>query len=154
MEEVDDRDKTASLVVDAFPRRSTSSLATIRRPLMSIQGIAFSFIALGLLASSVSDATAAAYRISAHLSHKGHQFAAPVIVVREGVPAAVEVAGDDGYRLTVTVTPATSGTVKVATDLHTAYGAISPAMVVQLGQPASLTIGEIQMSLTAEVNGS
>jgi hypothetical protein len=121
---------------------------------MSIQRVVFSLAAVGLLASAVCDANSASYRISAHLSHTGSEFASPVIVVREGVPAAVEVTGKDGYRFTVTVTPADSGSVKVTTDLRTAYGVISPAMVVQLGQPASLSVSDIQMSLTAEANGS
>ncbi len=109
--------------------------------------------ALGLITGSLSVASTATYTISAHLAHEGHPFAAPVIVVREGEPTTVEVTGNGGYRLTVTVTPVTPGSVRVDTDLRTAYGATSPAMVVQIGQPASVSVGDIQMTLTAEAHG-
>jgi hypothetical protein len=68
---------------------------------MSIQRVVFSLAAVGLLAGAVCDANSASYRISAHLSYKGPELASPVIVVREGVPAAVEVTGVSGEVITV-----------------------------------------------------
>jgi hypothetical protein len=124
------------------------------RTIMTTYRIARVLAAIGLFAASVSFAETGSYRVSAILSYNGHAFASPVILVQAGVPAAVEVSGPEAYRFTVTVTAAGNGTVKVSTKLRCSYGTISPAMLVQLGQLASVSEGEIGMSLTTEARGS
>jgi hypothetical protein len=116
--------------------------------------IARMLAAIGLFATSISVAETGSYRVSAILSHNGHPFASPVVLVQVGVPAVVEVSGPEAYRFTVTVTSAGNGTVKVSTKLRCTSGTISPAMLVQLGQLASVSEGEIGMTLTTEAHGS
>jgi hypothetical protein len=121
---------------------------------MTTYRIASTLAAIGLFAASISGAETGSYRVSAILSHNGHTFASPVVLVQEGVPAAVEVSGPEAYRFTVTVVAAGDGTVEVSTNLRSAYGTISPAMLVELGQSASVSVGEIGMSLTTVTHGS
>jgi hypothetical protein len=108
------------------------------------------FVLSGASTLAVSDS----YRLSFKLSQGGHTLASPVLVVNPGVPAAIEVSGNPGYRIDVTVESAGEGMVKVATHLSTAQGSVSPTLLVKFGQSASVQVGEIGMQLTAAPFGS
>jgi hypothetical protein len=116
--------------------------------------IAPSLAVLGLLALPVSSFAAGPYGVSLTLSHKGKAFAAPSVVVDDGVPATIKASGQDGYVLTITVTSAGQNRLMVATKLDSAYGSIHPAMMVVAGQTASATVGDVAISVNAHQRGS
>lgn len=109
--------------------------------------------ALGLLAP-ISCFAVGPYRVSVNLAHMGKVFAAPAIVVKDGVPATIQVSGPDAYVLTITVRSAGHDRLMVATNLKSAYGSAHPAMMVRSGQTASATVGHIDISINTRQAGS
>jgi hypothetical protein len=104
---------------------------------------------LGLLAVPFSCVAAGPYSVSVSLAHLGKVFAAPTVVVSDGVPATIEVSAPDAYSLTITVKSAGHDRLMVETNLKSAYGSAHPAMVVLPGQTASATVGDIAISVNA-----
>jgi hypothetical protein len=73
------------------------------------------------------------------------------VVVDDGVPATIKVSGQDGYTLTITVTSAGRDRLMIATSLESEYGAAHPAMMVLSGQTATATVGDIGITVRAQV---
>jgi hypothetical protein len=107
-------------------------------------------LVVSLLAATVSlDCAAAnAYRVETTLRHGGESFARPTIVVEAGKPAAIEVAGVKGYKLSLGVEELAEGKLKVSAALASAYGAMSPVLVVVRDQPATVNVGDLGISVT------
>jgi hypothetical protein len=105
-------------------------------------------VALAALAASLDCAAANAWRVEATLRHGGERFAAPMAVVAAGKPATIEVAGNKGYKLTIGVEELAEGKLKLSAALVSAYGAMSPVLVVLPGQPADVDVGDLGMSVT------
>jgi hypothetical protein len=124
---------------------------------MHIGKTASAILALALAATSPMSFAAQLYKISkisAALSHNSKLIGSPLIVVKEGVNAIVAVSGSNGYKLALTVTDAGKGQFKIVTHLDTAYGSITPEMVVLAGRPAAVSVGNIAIGLTAVRSGS
>jgi hypothetical protein len=116
--------------------------------------LTFFIMTLALLASEASQAVQpAAYQVSATLSHAGQPFAAPRVSVQEGKPARIEVAGAEGYTFTVTVTDLAPDRIKVAATLDSSHGAMAPTVVVRPGEPASVAVDGIELTLTVQRHG-
>ena len=94
------------------------------------------------------------YRVTANLSHNGKSFGEPVAVVNADTPASVEVSGPNGYKLGFTVTDLAKDEIKVAATLDSPYGTISPVVVVRPGQPGTVTVGDLELTLTVHRIGS
>ena len=105
------------------------------------------------LAASLSGAAADAYRVSFTLAQDGRPFATPALVVKPGVPAAIEVSGPNGYRIDVTVDDAGQGSVKVGLHLSTTRSNASPVLIAKLGETVSATIDGLGITLTASADG-
>lgn len=109
-------------------------------------------LALGMASSS--GVAAQRYTVSASLLHKGKQFAAPVVVVDDSTPADIEVSGADGYTFSVAVTRAGVDKLRISSHLDSPYGSMAPVVVVRPGEPATVSVGDIAVSFTAERSGS
>lgn len=88
------------------------------------------------------------YEVSAKLTHAGQPFAEPSAVVRANTPASIEVAGPNGYKLTLTVTDMAPDKIQVAADLDSPHGSMAPTVIVRPGQPASVSVGNLGLELT------
>ena len=109
-----------------------------------------------MLLFSAASATAVdvrTYAVSAALSHQGAVFGEPSFVVRDGEPATVEVSGEAGYKLSLTVRSLAEHKLQVVADLRSRYGAMSPTFVVVAGAPAFVEVGDIKLTVTAKPYG-
>ena len=114
------------------------------------------FAAVALIALSGASCAAFAagpYAVSATLSHQGKVFAAPPAVDRNVEPASVQVSGPTGYTLVLTVTELAADKIEVVAAVDSAHGNIAPTVVVRPGVPASITVGEMGLSLTVNRSG-
>lgn len=112
--------------------------------------------ALALIALSAASFTAFAsgpYSVSAKLSHQGKVFAEPSAVVRNGEPAYVQVTGPMGYTLALTEKELAADKIEVTAVVDSVHGNIAPTVVVRRGVPASITVGEVGLSLTVNRRG-
>ena len=107
----------------------------------------FAAIALWLPLSAMAAGT---YTVSAVLKDGDATFGTPSLQVAAGVPARMEITGTDGYRLQVTVSEHAPGALAVSADLASARGAMPPTLVVRPGEPASVSVGALAMTLTVE----
>jgi hypothetical protein len=89
------------------------------------------------------------FKVSATLSHKGVVFASPVLVVRDRALASVEVAGENGYKLALTVSDIGDGKLSIKTNLDSSHGSISPSLIIQPGDLSTVRVGDISVSLKA-----
>lgn len=119
---------------------------------MSIRNKLLAVMTLGL--ASLEAAACGSFKVSAQLSHQGKAFAAPSAVVKDGVPASIEVSGPNGYKLSLTVTDVAPDKIRVAATVDSSHGAMAPTLVVRPGQPATVTIGDIGLTLTVQRSGS
>ena len=70
-------------------------------------------------------------------------------VVVAGTPATVQVDGKDGYKLSLAVEQvAAGGKLKLSAALASGYGEMSPVLVVTAGEPATVAVGDLAMSVT------
>ena len=106
------------------------------------------------LSASFSCFAAATYKITANLLHNGESFGEPAIVVRADTLALMEVHGPDGYKLEFTVTQLVKDEIKVVAKLDSSYGTLAPVVVLKPGQPATVTVGDLSLTLTVDRTGS
>jgi hypothetical protein len=113
------------------------------------------FVAVALSALSVSALAAASglYKVSATLSHAGKPFAAPSAVVVAGQPASIEVSGADGYKITLTVTDVAADKIQVVAQVNSAHGSMHPTVVVHPNQPATVSVGDLELGLSVSRSG-
>jgi len=113
------------------------------------------FAAVTFSVFSVSSLAAASglYKVSATLSHAGKTFAAPSVVVSAGQPASIEVSGADGYKITLTVTDVAVDKIQVVAQVNSAHGSMHPTVVVHPNQPATVSVGNLQLGLSASRRG-
>ncbi|HEX7769897.1 MAG TPA: hypothetical protein VF422_07695 [Dokdonella sp.] len=90
------------------------------------------------------------YAVSMELSHQGKVFAAPSAVLREAEPARIEVAGADGYTLSLTLTDVRADAVELAVVLDSAHGNMAPTMVVAPGARAHVDVGALGFSVEVD----
>lgn len=102
-----------------------------------------SALSLGILPAFAADR----WEVQATLRHDGVVFANPSLVVRNGAPAVVEVSGEAGFRLELTVTDAPDGAVRVATQLQSVHGDAAPVLVTMPGDTAEVRIGALGIDL-------
>jgi len=120
---------------------------------MEARKISFALAAFALSAS-FGCVAADTYKVTANLSHNGKSFGEPAAVVRADALASVEVAGPDAYKLEFTVTDVAKDEIKVAATLDSSYGTIAPVVIVKPGQPATVTVGDLSLTLTVDRTGS
>lgn len=98
--------------------------------------------------ASLDCAAANAWRVEATLRHGGESFATPTVVLEAGKPATIEVAGDKGYRLSLDVEEMAGGKLRLGAVLASPQGGMSPVLVVVPGQPATVDVGDLGMTVT------
>jgi hypothetical protein len=108
---------------------------------------------IALVAAPFAARAAGPYAVSAKLSHQGKVFAEPSAVVRNGEPASIQVTGPSGYTLALTVTELAADKIQVAAAVDSPHGRIAPTVVVRPGVPASISVGEVGLSLTVSRGG-
>jgi hypothetical protein len=111
-----------------------------RNILAAIAFMPFTFAPLAAVADD-------SFKVSATLSHKGVVFASPVLVIKDRTLASVVVAGENGYKLALTVSDIGDGKLKINTNLDSSHGSISPTLITQLGELSSIRVGDISISL-------
>ena len=99
-------------------------------------------------------AAADLYKVSADLMHKGKSLGTPSAVVKSDTPASIEVSGPSGFKLSFTVTDLGSDQIKVATAVDSQHGAMAPTVVVHPGAPATVTVGDLSLTLKVDRAGS
>ena len=104
--------------------------------------------------ASFNCAAADMYKVSASLAYKDKPFAAPTAVVKNDTPANLETYGPSGYKLSFTVTDLAPDKIKVATSVESQHGALAPIIVVRPGQPATVSVGDLSLTLTVDRAGS
>ena len=115
------------------------------------------FIAMTAILAGLASFNCAAtdlYKISASLAYKDQPFAAPSAVVKKNTQASVEASGPSGYKLSFTVTDLAPDKIKVATSVESQHGALAPTVVVRPGQPATVSVGDLSLTLTVDRAGS
>jgi hypothetical protein len=105
-------------------------------------------VAVSAIASSSLAGGSGSYKVSATLSHAGKPFAAPSAVVLTGQPASIEVAGRDGYKITLTVTDVAVDKIQVVAQVNSAHGSMHPTVVVHPNQPATVSVGDLELELS------
>ena len=101
------------------------------------------FCAVAALALSCDAAAADHWRVAAALLHDGRQFAKASAVVAADRPATIEVDGEAGYSLTLAVEDIGRGQLRLNAILVSAYGSMSPAVVLRPGQTANVAIDHV-----------
>ena len=106
------------------------------------------------LLASFNCLAADTYKVTANLSHDGKSFGDPIAVVYADTAATVEVSGPNGYKLGFTVTDLAKDEIKVAATLDSSYGTMAPVVVVRPGQPGTVAVGDLELTLTVHRIGS
>jgi len=112
-----------------------------------------SALTLAVLLVSPAAFAAGHYTVSVRLAHRGEAFAAPTMVVEAGKPAAVATSGSDAYSLAVTVVPRPDGKLRVSSTVQSAHGRMAPVLVVQPGEPATVSVGDLSLALVVARDG-
>ena len=92
------------------------------------------------------------YEIDAEIYKDNNLIAAPGLIVYANRQASVEF--DKLFHLTMTVTPIDGARVSLTTDLKLAGERISPCLVIELGQPAKIAIGNKALHVIVSKSGS
>ena len=121
---------------------------------MRIGKTALTVLFFVLAAITQNSFAAQVYNVSAHLSHDGTVFGTPEVVVKADTDASVAVSGPHGYKLRLRVSDAGDGKLKISAQLDSAYGTMSPTIVVFAGKPATVSVGSISIGITASLAAS
>lgn len=87
------------------------------------------------------------WHVQATLLHDDTVFARPALMVRNGEAGVVEVSGEDGYRLELSITEVPDGGVRIAAVLQSTHGDAAPVLVVTPGEPADVRIGPLGIGI-------
>ena len=104
--------------------------------------------------ASFNCTAAGLYKVTASLAYKDKPFGTPSAVVNNDTPASIELSGPSGYKLSFTVTDLAPDKIKVATSVESQHGALAPTVVVRPGQPATVSVGDLSLTLTVDRSGS
>lgn len=116
---------------------------------MITRSISLTLATFALVVSAKCFATTA-YQVTANLSHNGESFGSQVAVVRSDTQALVELSGPKGYQLGFTVTDLAEDEIRVAATLDSAHGSISPVIVLRPGLPATVSVEDLELTLTVD----
>ena len=113
------------------------------------------FAAVAFTAFSASSLATApgSFKVSATLSHSGKIFASPSAVVVAGQPASIEVSGADGYKISLTVTDVAVDKIQVVAQVNSAHGSMHPTVIVRPNQPATVSVGDLELRLSVTRSG-
>jgi hypothetical protein len=120
---------------------------------MSSGKLAFA-CAVVALALSGDAAAADHWRVAAALMHDGRQFAKASVVVAVDRPATVVVDGDAGYSLSLVIEDVGRGRLRLSAALVSAYGSMSPAVVLRPGQTAKIAIDHLGLVMKVFPEGN
>ncbi|RLV59740.1 hypothetical protein D5018_10795 [Parashewanella curva] len=95
---------------------------------------------LGLISSANAN-----YLVNVKLLNNAETIANPTLVVSPDKEVSVEVS--KLYNLKLTVSPESKSTVKIATQLSLNGEKMSPVLITELGKPASIQVGNKEMSI-------
>ena len=107
-------------------------------------------LSLLLLTSSSVIAGPSVYEVSASIKQAGEVAATPIVRVKPGASAEMTVAGDNGYRLSVTVSPAESKAVDVTISVATSQASLRSVVTTLLDKPIVVSSGGIEVSITVK----
>jgi hypothetical protein len=109
---------------------------------MSVRTLALAS-AVAVLAFSCDAGAADRWRVAAALLHDGRTFAKASAIVAVDRPATVRVGGEAGYSLSLGVEDLGHGRLRLQAALESAYGSMSPTVVVRPGQTAKIAIDHL-----------
>jgi hypothetical protein len=110
--------------------------------------------AVAALALSGDAVAADHWRIVAALLHDGRQFAKASAVVAVDRPATIKVDGEAGYSLSIAIEDIGRRRLRLNAMLVSAYGSMSPAVVVGPGQTAHIAIDHLGLVMKVFPEGS
>ena len=108
---------------------------------------------LSLLCASVL-AAPKVYEVSASIKQNGKAVATPTVLVKPNTEAEMTVAGENGYRLSVIVSPAESGAVDVSINVGTSQASLKTAVTTLTDKPIALSGGNLEVSVTVSDSDS
>ena len=104
------------------------------------------FLTLAALFVATNSIASVSFQIKSELSLGGETLGSPIMAVEPGKPAKASVG--DTYELTFIATPQESGATLISTDIVVDGTNNSPSLLLDLDQPASVSIGELKLDLT------
>ena len=66
----------------------------------------------------------------------------------------MEMSGPSGYKLSFTVTELEPDKIQVAANVESQHGSLAPTVVVRPGKPATVSVGDLSLTLTVHRTGS
>ena len=120
---------------------------------MSARKLAFAS-AVAALALSCDAAAARHWRVAAALLHDGRTFAKASAVVAADRPATVKVEGEAGYSLSLAIEDLGHGQLRLQAALESAYGSMSPAVVLRPGQTAKFATDHVGLVMKVFPEGN
>ena len=100
-------------------------------------------VAVASLVPSGDVAAADHWRIAAALMHDGKMFARTSAVVARDRLATIKVDGEGGYSITFGIEELGRGRLRLNASLESAYGSMSPSVVLRPGQTANVAIDHL-----------
>ena len=89
------------------------------------------------------------YKVSAQIFHGRDAVANPVLLVNESSHASIAISGEDGYEFVVGLEHAGGADqIEVAVQVKTSLGSVSSMVTTNVGQPTSITAGDIGLTVT------
>lgn len=104
-------------------------------------------LAIALLLTSAAHGREDVYEIRTTLLHQGRPFADAVMLVRAGEAATIERGGADAFELALMANRIDERTVRIEADLQSVHGTARPTLLVEAGEPASITVGAIGLEV-------
>ena len=107
-------------------------------------------LSLLFLVSSSVLAGPSVYEVSASIKQGGKAVATPTIRVKPGASAEMSVGGENGYRLSVTASPAEDKAVDVSISVGTSQASLKSVVTTLLDKPIVVSSGDIEVSVTVK----
>lgn len=116
---------------------------------MTADFIRRSGMAIALVLATPLAYAADVYKVSAQIFHGTEAVASPVLLVNINSPASITISGEGGYEFAVGLERAgDAGEVEVAVQLKTSLGTVSSMVTTDVGEPTSITAGDIGLTVT------
>ena len=118
---------------------------------MPISPIARTAAALTLLAATAAS-SAPLYRVSATVTYADGPALNPIMLVEADKTAKMSLSGNPGYAWEVRISDIDSelNQATLDTDLQIAEGRFQPRLRVEIGKPATVEIGQLQLELLVQ----
>src|SRR5690606_28474810 len=106
------------------------------------------------IAGCATPEPAQTYLVSFSVSENGAHLGEPRILVEARKSASIISSGEDGYELTVIITPLEENSALVSATLKTVTDEMSPTIAVELGKQEKARVGGLELQILATAGPS